>query len=442
MSDPIYQDATMAQVRAVDGTFISYPFLEDGDTQTKVYNMVCTQTAADYNAAQVALDTPMSSAANAGVVALPFPADSAAYFVGDTGHTPVGGGMISFTRTFANIPQNVTVPSGSQFVTFPGIENAFLVVDALSMTFGTDGIYVTTSGAHGVGVGDKIQMRRVSYEKFDAGVSLGTDGFAFGDPDEGGNIIYSLDGVSTGWHNYTVLEVTSSTTLRIDPGMTWTQDVDLVPISGDVRNIDKVSANISSVSQNFGGLGIIITTTTAHNIDPGQTVDINLQYTEGNNSYVYSANNQYEVISTPNDTSFVVDVGRYWPSYVSLNAQPGGSVVGTGRERDQISFNVATETQYSYILPGVTSGVSSSVDINVPQSFRVVSRTTGKASDVVSNNDVLLVNALVQIVYGSTPSASDYLRMIDSGAHIVLESSLSEWAGNILVLKTKTCKAR
>ena len=441
MSNPIYQDATMAQVRAVDGTYISYPFIEDGDTQTKVYNMVCTQLATEYNAAQVALDTPMSSAAAAGVVALPFPADSAAYFVGDTDHTPVGGGMISFTRTFANIPQNVTVPSGSQFVTFPGIENAFLVVDALSMTYGTDGIYVTTSGAHGVGVGDTIQMRRVAYEIFDAGVSQGTEEFAFGDVNDG-VIIYSFSGISTGWHNYTVLEVTSSTTLRIDPGMTWTQDVDLVPISGDVRNTNKISASIGSVSQNFGGLGIIITTTTNHNIDPGESVEVNLQYTEGNDPYVYSVNNQYEVISTPNDTSFVIDVGRYWPSYVSLNAQAGGNVVGTGRERDQTSFNVATETQYSYILPSVTSGISSSVDIRVPQSFRVVSRTTGKASDSVGNDDVLRVLTATQIVYGTTPSASAYLRMIDSGAHIVLESSLSEWAGNILVLKTKTCKAR
>ena len=36
MSDPIYQDATMAQVRAGDGTFISYPFITDGDATTKV----------------------------------------------------------------------------------------------------------------------------------------------------------------------------------------------------------------------------------------------------------------------------------------------------------------------------------------------------------------------------------------------------------------------
>jgi len=32
--------------------------------------------------------------------------------------------------------------------------------------------------------------------------------------------------------------------------------------------------------------------------------------------------------------------------------------------------------------------------------------------------------------------------MIKDEAQIVIESSLAEWAGNILVMKTKTCKAR
>ena len=75
MSIP-YTQASMANVRAVEGTFISYPFLDDGDTTTKVYNMVCTQRASDYNAAQIALDDPMTNATTAGVIELPFTGDS------------------------------------------------------------------------------------------------------------------------------------------------------------------------------------------------------------------------------------------------------------------------------------------------------------------------------------------------------------------------------
>ena len=70
MSIP-YTQPTIANVRVGSGTFISYPFLTDGDTTTKVYNMACSQRASDYAANQVALDDTMSSASAAGVIALP-----------------------------------------------------------------------------------------------------------------------------------------------------------------------------------------------------------------------------------------------------------------------------------------------------------------------------------------------------------------------------------
>ena len=122
MSIP-YTQPTIANVNVGSGTFISYPFLTDGDTTTKVYNMACSQRASDYAANQVALDDTMSSASAAGVIALPFAADSSAYFVGDTGHAPSDGGMIKFTRRFANIPQATTKFTGTQNHTFPGWQN-------------------------------------------------------------------------------------------------------------------------------------------------------------------------------------------------------------------------------------------------------------------------------------------------------------------------------
>ena len=163
MSDPIYQQASMALVRAGDGTHISYPFIEDGDTSTKVYNMFCTQLATAYDAAQISLDAPMTSAATAGVQTLPFPSDSEAYFVGDTGHTSVGGGMISFTRTFANIPQTITRPTGSEFYTFPGYAKSDVTVDDLYTEVGVTGIFVTLNAAHGLVVGDDAPLRNVRF---------------------------------------------------------------------------------------------------------------------------------------------------------------------------------------------------------------------------------------------------------------------------------------
>ena len=163
MSIP-YTQASMANVRAVEGTFISYPFLDEGDTTTKVYNMVCTQRASDYNAAQIALDDPMTNATTAGVIELPFTGDSSAYFVGDTGHTDSPGGMVQFSRKFANIPQSTRTSSGSINHTFPGI-GGFIAgtaqessVSAVSMTAGTQGIKITTTDTMTLVAGDKIEL--------------------------------------------------------------------------------------------------------------------------------------------------------------------------------------------------------------------------------------------------------------------------------------------
>ena len=159
MSIP-YIQASIASVIATDGTFISYPFIADGDSDTKVYNMICIQRASDYVASQLELNATMSSALSAGVLELPFPADSNAYFVGDTNHTSQTGGMLQFTRTFTNIPQTINVPSGSELVTFPGIANGNLAVEGLEVYNGAgaeyDGFWVTTAGPHGLSVDDIV----------------------------------------------------------------------------------------------------------------------------------------------------------------------------------------------------------------------------------------------------------------------------------------------
>ena len=322
-----YTQPSMALVRAVDGTFISYPFIEDGDTTTKVYNLVCTQRASDYNAAQIALDDNMSSAANAGVIDLPSGwADSNAYFVGDTGHAPIAGGMISFTRTFANIPQTTTISSGSAFVTFPGIS----------------------------------------------------------------------------------------------------------AISSPSATID-----MTSIAMTSGVRGITITSTT-HGLTTNDTVFIKMDYTVDSESFLHSVTGSFKVIETPNTTSFRVDVGHYWGEQVTLNLD-NGKFFEAPYNRDQISINVSTQTRYDYILPGITPWVSNVLDINMPSTFAVVYEQTGQINDTAF--DTFTAPGPITVI-GTIPDATEYTAMINDEANIVIESSLSEWAGNILVQKTKTCKAR
>ena len=337
-----YTQPSMALVRAVDGTFISYPFIESGDTTTKVYNLVCTQRASDYNAAQIALDDNMSSAVNAGVIDLPSGwADSNAYFVGDTGHAPIAGGMISFTRTFANIPQSTNIASGSEFVTFPGISGTY-----------------------------------TSYTK------------------------------------------------RV----------------------------ITSLSMTAGVPGITFTTGTNHNFSSLENVVVNASYVVANDPFIHHVNGNFSVIENTL-TTFRIDPGHYWQEQVSLLPITRGlaspnTCYRSPLIRQPLSRNIATQTRYDYILPGVTSGISDVTDINVPQAFSVTDVLTGYQTDTAKPTfagtaydegppEVLAVPATETI-----PTAEEYANIIEQQYNIVVESSLSEWAGNILVMKTKTCKAQ
>ena len=114
------EDEIFALVRAVSQTHTEYPFIESGDNSTKVYHLICVVNQSAY--APIALDTPMAGAAAAGVIALPFPADTAAYFVGDFNHSPLDGGMLEFERVFANIPTTRNeIVTGTTSYTYPGV---------------------------------------------------------------------------------------------------------------------------------------------------------------------------------------------------------------------------------------------------------------------------------------------------------------------------------
>ena len=323
MSIP-YNQASMASVRAVEGTHISYPFIADGDTSTAVYNMICTQRGSDYDSAEIELNDNMSSAVSAGVVELPFPADSTAFYVGDSNFASIAGGMISFTRTFCNIPQSTTKASGSAFVTFPGnrgayAQAAYITLSNISMTSGTRGVTLTTSEAHGLSIGDQ-------------------------------------------------------------------------------RNLF-------------------------------------MDYTVGADPFIHSVAGAFAVLAVPSATTFIIDIGQYWGSQVTLALLSGRFSVTVGLRAPK-SRNVSTITRYDYILPGITPGIASVLDVSLPPAFEVQNVSMPPASGQTLGFQDNMVSL------GTIPSANEYVEMVQNEHNIIIESSLAEWAGNILVMKTKTCKAK
>lgn len=152
-------DAIFAQVRAVAQTYIEYPFIELGDSDTKIYHMLCTVNRDDYDATAVDLDDVMSSAANAGVIQLPFAVDSSAYFVGDFGHSPKDGGLVEFERIFANIPEDRDAEfTGTQAFTYPGFNTAGSTegTERTITSESDNGTVTTLTATNSVTVGDVI----------------------------------------------------------------------------------------------------------------------------------------------------------------------------------------------------------------------------------------------------------------------------------------------
>jgi hypothetical protein len=121
-------DTIFAQSRAAD-SWVEYPFMERSDSTAKIYHMKCSVNRADY--APLAINAPMTSAATAGVISLPFVSDSNAFFVGDFSHSYKDGGLVEFDRQFATIPATRTRELvGSRSFSFPTYQDVSYVVPA------------------------------------------------------------------------------------------------------------------------------------------------------------------------------------------------------------------------------------------------------------------------------------------------------------------------
>ena len=429
-----YTQSSMALVRAVDGTYISYPFIEQGDTTTKVYNLVCTQRASDYDAAQIDLDDTMSSAASAGVIDLPSGwADSSAFFVGDTGHTPIGGGMISFNRTFSTLPKTVVIPSGTENFQFPGIlngNNTIVGMEVISASPFDDTVIFTTAAPHGLQQGGGgMQVRNIAYEDTNGDTGL----------------LARSDAQEDLWRNYPVSEVISSTEFKVLEVADFTYFGEYTVLSGEARNPSVGSYNIIAAS--ISSPGIKFTTQSPHGIGLGQQVIIDANFSVGTETFYHSANGRYEVLSVPSTSTFVVDIGLKLDGGGALNITQNAQVTIVGYERQPLSITTPTTTRYDYYLPGVSPGISSVEDITIQNQFTVVDSGTGKNVTTTENRFLSIDSPAPDFLlgvwrYGTFPNCTNYISMIGTGANLVMSSSLSKWAGNIYVKKTKTCKAQ
>ena len=169
-----YTSADFTTPRAGGESFIEYPFIEAGDNATKVYHLKCSVNKDDY--AAIALDVTMASAANAGVLSLPFAADAAAYCVGDYNHRVTDGVLMTFDRQFANIPAAREEYSGTASFNFPGLsgDSGDAAINVTSASYSQPVTTLNTATAHGMTAGS---IFRLYYEY--TGGSLAITNYSF-----------------------------------------------------------------------------------------------------------------------------------------------------------------------------------------------------------------------------------------------------------------------
>jgi len=293
-----YTSGDFTTPRAGTESWIEYPFIEQGDSSTKVYHLVCVVNEVNYT--PIALDIPMITATLADVIELPF-VDTSAYFVGDYNKTKIEGGLVRFDRQFANIPASrSSILTGTSAYTFPGVE------------------------------ADK-----------DDTIERTASGFS----------------------------ATSTTT----------------------------------------------TLTCTNTVTVGDTVLCSLSTTDGSSTITVSRSSRTALAGT-NSSQVVVDKLNTLTTFVSgsveeFNVQPRGST----------TLATGTFTDFTYYLPGVTSGITVSTDVPLSETFRIQAPLLSP---------------------GTVPSATEYDAKVTNGDLLLIESSITRYAGNIIQRANVKVKAQ
>jgi hypothetical protein len=162
---------------------------------------------------------------------------------------------------------------------------------------------------------------------------------------------------------------------------------------------------IERTASGFSATSTTTTLTCTNTVTVGDTVLCSLSTTDG--SITVTVNRASRTALAGTTTSQVV-VSRLGASttFVSgsveeFNVQPRGST----------TLATGTFTDFTYYLPGVTSGITVPTDVALSETFRI---------------QAPLLNP------GTVPSATEYDAKVTNGDLLLIESSITRYAGNII----------
>lgn len=174
----------------------------------------------------------------------------------------------------------------------------------------------------------------------------------------------------------------------------------------------------------FSGSAITATTTTAHGLEPGDTVFISIRFFRGASAAAGVIDSSFPTLCLAGTTGSTV-VFSFFTRGFTPTFSTGFILEGLFPGREAFSIPVQTVTDYEYFLPGVTTGVSSFEDVQPEAPFEILNTLTGERGVALAGAD-----------------ANAYRASVLAGRYLTLSSKVERYKGNIFVRETKRVKAQ
>lgn len=223
-------------------------------------------------------------------------------------------------------------------------------------------------------------------------------------------------------------------------------------VDGDMISFDRQFANIPSANSvnsgteiyTFPGLPVVagtgsainitnmssadnvvtLTTASAHGMSAGDLGYVFFKVTGtlygGTRTFYVSGNKEALTGTTGSTFKFRYHLDLY--TLVSGTIKPNAT-----NGRRSVSRTSPTEIVREYFLPGVSSGISNPQDIAVEAPFGGYDYATGSQITTLSSS--------------STPTADEYVDILNSDGYLVMHENVKRWKGNILVKESKQIRA-
>ena len=172
-----------------------------------------------------------------------------------------------------------------------------------------------------------------------------------------------------------------------------------------------------------GGNTLTLTTDEPHGLTAGDLVFFSIQFTWGSGPFPARSTISDTTDCLAGTTGSTIVIGYRYIGFTPLFVTIGFSpfiLEGLFPGRNAFTRSVPTVTDFEYFLPGVTSGITTSLDVRPESPFRGVDQTSGLSS----NN---LISA----------QANAYRNLVLAGSFLTSDSQVSTYKGNILVRATR-----